>query len=223
METSIYVKHQTSIPRQYKNDMGEVYFSHIDNDASDDYEHFFSEREWTKIKRMYRNPVRMASIISGRMLIKKLIAERSGNAFLFKDIEVLNGTDGIKGPPRLYIKGELTETSVSISYADDYVCVGISDKAFVGVDIERVRFFPNCFVNMFYVKENAETINCMDGIGQTEMWCIQEAYLKAMGIGFEVGLKGLHIRLSDLEQCDAKAISSSEKGICQVICFVNKD
>ncbi|WP_175531824.1 4'-phosphopantetheinyl transferase family protein [Butyrivibrio sp. M55] len=203
--------------------MGEVYFSHIDKDASDDYVHFFSVREWAKIKRMYRNPVRMASIISGRMLIKKLIAERNGNAFTYKDIEVLNGTDGIKGQPQLYIKGELTDISISISYADGYVCVGISDKAFVGVDIEKVRLFSDCFVNMFYVKENAETINCMNGIGQTEMWCIQEAYLKAMGIGFEVGLKGLHIRLSDLEQCDAKVISSSENGICQVICFVNRD
>ena len=85
-------------------------------------------------------------------------------------------------------------------------CVGISDKAFIGVDIERVKNFPDCYVNMFYTKENAETINCMDGIGQTEMWCIQEAYLKAMGMGFEVGLKGLHMRLADLEQCDAKVI-----------------
>jgi phosphopantetheinyl transferase len=202
--------------------MGEVYFSHINNDAPEDYEHFFSEREWVKIKRMYRNPKRMASIISGRMLIKKLIAERSGNAYTFKDIEVLNGTDCIKGLPKLYVKGKLTGISISISYADDYVCVGISDKAFIGVDIERVKNFPDCYVNMFYTKENAETINCMDGIGQTEMWCIQEAYLKAMGMGFEVGLKGLHMRLADLEQCDAKVISSSENGICQVICFVDK-
>lgn len=222
MEITACVTQQKNIRPLYKTDLGEVYFSPIFKEIPDNFEVFFTERELTKIKRLYRNRHRVSALITGRLMLKELIRARHKKDNLdWLDIEIINKEDQIKGVPEIFIKDKKEDINVSISYTGDYVSVGLSRRAAVGVDIETIHEYSASFLRMFYSKEEMEEVISLDKAGQTESWCMQEAVLKAMGTGFEIGLKKLKITENKNEN-KAHIICARERDICQVICYIER-
>lgn len=225
MEIIACVTKQKSIQPLYKTDMGEVYFSHIFKELPNNIEVFFTQRELTKIKRLYRNKHRVFAIIKGRLMIKEVIkAKHEKNNLDWIDIEIINKEEQIKGVPEIFIKGKKQNINVSISYTGDYVSVALSRRAAVGVDIETIHEYPDSFLKMFFSKKKMEELIKLDKIAQTESWCMQEAVLKAMGTGFGIGLKKLQI-IENKNENHSKVhiVCAIDRDICQVICYMEKN
>lgn len=223
MEITACVIQQKNIQPLYKTDFGEVYFSKVINEIPYNLEEFFTENEIIKIRRLYRNRHRVSVLIKGRLILKEIIRSMDKNNDLnWLDIEIINNEDRIKGVPEIFIKNKMVDINVSISYTGDYVCVALSRIANVGVDIETIHEYSDLFLKMFYSKEEMEEVKKLDKVGQTERWCMQEAVLKAMGIGFKNGLNKLKI-IENKNDNFAHIICAREKDICQVICYIEKN
>ncbi len=79
------------------------------------------------------------------------------------------------------------DPSVSVSHSGRVGVAAVSDDKLVGIDIESVRAFPSVFKTFFLTERERRFLDGFFGFEQhekaTALWCIKEAYLKAIGTG----------------------------------------
>ena len=209
-----------------------------------DIEKKLSNKEKIKISRLYRNKERQQKVTLSRLMLKNMIQKYNDieKNIDLKSIEILNQYNEIKGNPFFLINGKRANTDdISISYTTDYVCVGYGKKCKIGVDIEKIFSIKDYKYLLTIFSENEIKEILRDGNRQQDIdyritlkWCIKEAILKAIGIGFEKGFKCLEFYYSpkynrNIIECIDGIIDMNKKiflycfrneKLCQVICFI---
>ncbi len=237
-EITALVNIRKNIPKQYNSEFGEVFFSYILDVLPRKYEELFSERELIKIRRLYRNQIRVRALVSGRILIKNYYATQFKKVVDLRRIEILNSEDGLKGYPQVFINGTKINDTISISYSENYVSVAIchNQRRSIGTDLEIIKPFSNNIFNMFFTPKEIDSLEqniIADEDSkyelQTVYWCIKESLLKAIRIGFSDGAGKIQVVYFNNQYVvsvddnrlgiDIKDISidvNVENGICQV-------
>ncbi len=234
MVITAYVKHLGNIMPLYNCNMGEIFFSHILEKMPCSFEQFFSEREMRKINRLYRNEKRVRALIKGRYILKDYFGNRYKDRNLEDpEIEILNQRQDHTGKIFVALQNEACREKVSVSYAEDFVCVGVSDEYQIGVDLEKIHHFSDSFLKLFFSEEEHKLFQLDNKESQTRLWCIKEAVLKAIGTGFEIGLKNMRmeskgdyfsfiIQDHDNVHREAYILTACNEDIYQAICFLEE-
>lgn len=131
---------------------------------------------------------------SGRIAAKQAVADfhlrRSGVAPDLSTIAIANAVGAARrGRPGAEIRGVPAAVCVSISHSHDYA-VAVASAGPAGVDIERVRAFPDPLAaGVFSAHERGGAAarghgGCFDpDAAQTLAWTLKEAFMKAHGEG----------------------------------------
>lgn len=86
---------------------------------------------------------------------------------------------------------EAMEVQTSLSHADGYVAVALSQSGVIGVDVEptcRARVMPEIAERICHGDEIARIAACHAtdrGVALLDLWVRKEAFLKAAGVGLE--------------------------------------
>ena len=92
-----------------------------------------------------------------------------------------------RGRPML----DAMEVQTSLSHADGYVAVALSQSGAIGVDIEptsRAQVMPEVAARICHGEEFARIASCRvadQGAALLDLWVRKEAFLKAAGVGLE--------------------------------------
>ena len=201
-----------------------------------------SDSEKKKIQRLHRNPFKQTAILTSRFwtkwLVSKCLQQQKDVSLQLKDISILNQENG---QPFVNIHGENREDSVSISYTADKLLIGYSEKHKIGVDIETSVSLESSFIDLVYSKSEKNTIERMFGAdnmkGALLIWCMKEAVLKDLGIGFSYGYQAIEFVMDEENQqwyiIDNKNLLGENRKVhiyyeisdivCAVICVLNEE
>jgi phosphopantetheinyl transferase len=157
----------------------------------------YSEREVC----MRITPHKRQLWLMGRIAAKKSITMHLGKGFKKTDIELL---PQIGKRPSAFLKrtgkmDKLENIQFTISHSHELAASQTVIGPFrVGIDIERIREFKmetligflDAYEQRMYMKNNV----CSPFMA-TLLWCLKEAYLKAMGTGLRVHPRRIGIRM----------------------------
>jgi phosphopantetheinyl transferase len=97
---------------------------------------------------------------------------------------------------------ETKKFSLSLSHSGSFGMGALSIKkrdGLVGVDIEVIQVWPQNIVHAFLTKAERNTVNQKSVLNRdasvTLLWCLKEAYLKAIGVGLAIHPKCIEITL----------------------------
>ena len=174
--------------------------------------HYLGEWEQEYYNSYFRNKKRQYHLLFGRIVSKKLIKRYflrpiQGVTLGYSDIEIKNCQAGDqKGQPEITFNGVKQNLNVTIAHCDEFAGAIVSEGCRVGIDIEVVKVFDDCFKGMISninernsIKENNYQLSNIKK--WTLFWTVKEAIGKAMGVGLYHGFNSIQIYYTDVEDC----------------------
>ncbi|RME23669.1 MAG: 4'-phosphopantetheinyl transferase superfamily protein [Deltaproteobacteria bacterium] len=161
---------------------------------------FLSARELEQGKR-WRHEGRRQQWLAGRYAAKGLVArwvgERAGSKPACHEILIIRAESGapvVQCPP-----GEPLGISLSISHSGEYILCGLCpvEKGRLGVDMERPEPRSDAFWQDYFDEEERRLAQGHPGgsdAGINLLWCLKEAYLKALGTGLRESTGRIAVR-----------------------------
>jgi len=167
-----------------------------------------TESENHKVRRLFRNKTRQNQVISGRFYMKWMIYDIQRNKYgnmidSFKNINILNRIGEKSGKPYFTINGVRNCDDISISYSGENIILAYGYECRIGVDVEGIINNTSYdYLHTIFTDRECKDINHSTGdmtIKEkiTLKWCIKEAVLKAVGVGFAVGYKSIEVIFAD--------------------------
>jgi 4'-phosphopantetheinyl transferase len=154
-------------------------------------------------------PVQRARFITARTLLRERLARYTSCTAETLHFEILP-----HGKPQL--SPALPHLSFNVSHTGPIWLLGVSSEETLGVDIERLRPLSNMLrlaQRVFSDIEQAELIAIKDRAEQEQAffrgWTRKEAVLKALGTGFSLPARRVHVGLADGE-CLRCSLDSTE-------------
>ncbi|MGA0083908.1 MAG: 4'-phosphopantetheinyl transferase superfamily protein [Gammaproteobacteria bacterium] len=142
-------------------------------------------------------PLQRARFITARTLLREQLARYTSCAAEILHFEILP-----HGKPQL--SPALPRLSFNVSHAGPVWLLGVSSEETLGVDIERKRPLSNMLrlaQRVFSDAEQAELIAIKDHAEQEQAflrgWTRKEAALKALGTGFSLPARRVHVGLAE--------------------------
>ncbi|GEM_PF-6871271 len=200
-----------------------------------------SPAELKKYRTLFRNPRRQQLILSGRFFAKWLAADwltASGETeVLPRQLTVINRENGA---PCICGLPEAGQMQLSISYAQETFLIGCAATGRIGVDLED-RIDPDSNLpSLVLSQQERDLMNSrMFGYDRAQtvllLWCLKEAILKAVGLGFSRGYLPIEFHtdhtalfLDDRQHVipEGEQISclyDINEQLCAVICRIGKD
>lgn len=172
---------------------GKFFGSQIDNLLSNEEIDYLARMQYERRKKDW-----VAGRLASKVFIKSYLSERYNIDCTKKDIQVYNGESGEPYWGLKKIKGEESESnlSISISHTNGYAVATGEDSASIGIDIEPVRNVSQAFLCYFLnaneiksLKQHFKNIN----EGATLYWTLKEAASKSMRTGLQVPFKSIKI------------------------------
>jgi 4'-phosphopantetheinyl transferase len=128
---------------------------------------------------------------------------------------------GPMGKPSL--RDDLIDLAFNLSHSEGAAVIGVTRRADIGVDIERIRPIPDVHAlarEVFSLEERVELTHAADPVRAfLNGWTRKEAFVKAIGIGCGLPLTGITMSLSEkpaLLSADIDCSSASEWAIVDV-------
>lgn len=199
--------------------------------------------ELKKYRKLFRNPRRQQLVLFSRFFAKWLAADYSaetGNAVVLPpQLSVMNRENGI---PRICGLPDGVQMNLSVSYAQDSVLIGCAAEEKIGVDLEN-RLDPDSELPSLVLsrQERALMNSSLFGCSREQLlllfWCLKEAILKAVGLGFTRGYLPIEFHTdpgrTQLFLADHQAVIPAGEqlhclydmndSLCAVICRIGKE
>ncbi len=122
--------------------------------------------------------------IVGRAQLRSIVGRYVG-----REPRELQFTYGAHGKPRLNLAGARLEIDVNLTRSHELGMVAIQREAEVGIDVERVRPFPECLdiARRFFAPEEYTTLASLPAFEREDaffrLWTQKEAIVKSLGLG----------------------------------------
>ena len=157
----------------------------------------------------FRSPKRRQEWFAGRLAAKRLVRRKlggSGSRISLQDIRILareSGEPCVELPPSFEVQWRYP---LSISHSGRYAVAALAGVGKrVGADVETVAPREKSWLEL--VAHDSEIFPGLreDAVGQTVLWTLKEAVVKALGVGLSVGfsdvrfLRGAALGASRLE------------------------
>lgn len=202
-----------------------------------------SPAEMKKYCDLFRNPRRQNLILSSRFFAKWMIADwvtESGTTEIIPlQLAIINRDNGT---PCIYGLPDDMQINLSISYSQNSFLIGCVTEGKIGVDLED-RIDPNSNLPFLaFSKQERDLINSrLFGYNREQtillFWCLKEAILKAVGLGFTRGYLPIEFyadsNRTQLLLADYQAVIPNDEHIecfydmndylCSVICRIGKE
>lgn len=103
----------------------------------------------------------------------------------------------------------------NLSHSGNVIILGFSNEIEIGVDVEKISYFPE-INNVAEYCLNKNELRCLNKLkgddkikGFYNCWTKKEAFLKACGCGLQYPLKNIEVSLTPWEKSELKNINSS--------------
>lgn len=202
-----------------------------------------SPAEMKKYRALFRNPRRQNLFLSGRFFAKWMIADRAAEFGMSEimplQLAIINKDNGV---PYIYGLPDDVQMNLSISYSQNTFLIGCTTEGKIGVDLENWINPDSNLSSLVLSKHERDLINSrLFGYDREQtillFWCLKEAILKAVGLGFTLGYLPIEFytdsNRTQLLLADHQAVIPNDEHIkcfydmndylCAVICRIGKE
>lgn len=199
--------------------------------------------EYKKYRKLFRNPRRQQLILFGRFFAKWIVADWMNDSIatdvILSQLAVTNHENGAP-----YICGfrDNIPVNISISYSQNTFLIGCAMEDKIGVDVENIIDPDSNLSSLVLSRQEQRLMNKrMFGFDRSQtmllFWCLKEAILKAVGIGFSRGFQAIefytNLSRTQLFLADHDTVIPAGEhircqfdmsdGLCAVICRIGKE